>query len=93
MDCCCSCNDKKENIKKLEFGFIDWIKTFISWIRSYHKTYDIEPGLYFVPMLLKEIAGHKDVNWQKVDEFLPYGGIRIEDNVVVKAKDSINLSR
>jgi len=53
----------------------------------------IEPGLYFVPMLLKEIAGHKDVNWQKVDEFLPYGGIRIEDNVVVKANDSINLSR
>lgn len=53
----------------------------------------IEPGLYFVPMLLKEITGHKDVNWQKVDELLPFGGIRIEDNVVVKNKASVNLTR
>ncbi len=53
----------------------------------------IEPGLYFIPMLLQKIAGHKDVNWEKVDAFMPYGGIRIEDNVVVKKKDSINLSR
>jgi len=53
----------------------------------------IEPGVYFIPMLLKEVAGNKDINWSKVEEFLPYGGIRIEDNVVVKAKASINLSR
>jgi Xaa-Pro dipeptidase len=53
----------------------------------------IEPGLYFVPMLLQEITGHKGVNWSKVDEFLPYGGIRIEDNVVVKNTNSVNLSR
>ncbi|MCX7554222.1 Xaa-Pro dipeptidase [Marinicella sp. S1101] len=53
----------------------------------------IEPGLYFIPMLMQEIAGHNDVNWDKVDELIPYGGIRIEDNVVVKAEDSINLSR
>lgn len=53
----------------------------------------IEPGLYFVPMLMKEISGHKDVNWSKVDELTPYGGIRIEDNVVVKADSSVNLSR
>ncbi len=53
----------------------------------------IEPGIYFIPMLLKEISGHKDINWQQVDEYLPYGGIRIEDNVVVKNNDSINLSR
>ena len=53
----------------------------------------IEPGIYFIPMLLKEIVGHKDVNWPQVNAFLPYGGIRIEDNVVVKVKDVINLSR
>jgi hypothetical protein len=47
MDCCCSCIAKKENIMKLEFSFIDWIKTLISWIFSYRKTYDVEPGLYF----------------------------------------------
>lgn len=53
----------------------------------------IEPGLYFVPMLMKEIAGHKDVNWDKVAEFQPYGGIRIEDNIVVKQGGIENLTR
>ena len=47
MDCCCTCNEEKGLIKKIEFGFTDWIKTGISWLRSYRKTYDIEPGLYF----------------------------------------------
>lgn len=53
----------------------------------------IEPGLYFIPMLMDEIHGHQDVNWDRVNHFLPYGGIRIEDNIVVKAEQSINLSR
>mgnify|MGYP001951508927 CR=1 FL=1 len=53
----------------------------------------IEPGLYFVPMLMKEISGHKDVNWDKVAEFQPYGGIRIEDNIVVKQGGIENLTR
>ncbi len=53
----------------------------------------IEPGLYFIPMLLEKISGHRDINWHKVETFLPYGGIRIEDNIVVKADQSINLSR
>jgi len=47
MDCCCSCNDEKDLFRKLEFGFSDWIKALISWTRSYRKTYDIKPGLYF----------------------------------------------
>lgn len=53
----------------------------------------IEPGLYFIPMLMQEIAGHKDINWDKVAEFQPYGGIRIEDNVVVKKEGIENLTR
>ncbi len=53
----------------------------------------VEPGIYFIPMLLAEIANHKDVDWQKVDEYIPFGGIRIEDNVVVKAQNPQNLSR
>jgi Xaa-Pro aminopeptidase len=44
-------------------------------------------------MLLNEITGHKDVNWQQIEKMLPFGGIRIEDNVVVKAKEPLNLSR
>ncbi|NQT64853.1 MAG: hypothetical protein HQ554_01595, partial [FCB group bacterium] len=47
MECCCLNKENTERAKKLEFGFIDWIKTLISWTRSYHKTYDVEPCLYF----------------------------------------------
>ncbi len=53
----------------------------------------IEPGLYFIPMLLKGFVGHSDINWEKVEAFIPYGGIRIEDNVVVKKEQAINLTR
>lgn len=49
-------------------------------------TLTIEPGLYFIDMLLEELkagpqASH--VDWDVVDELKPYGGVRIEDNVRV----------
>lgn len=47
----------------------------------------IEPGVYFIPPLLNDPqrrAKHRDaVNWAKVDTLLEFGGIRIEDNVLV----------
>lgn len=47
----------------------------------------IEPGLYFIPMLLRErrasaLAAH--VNWAEVEALLPFGGIRIEDDVACR---------
>ena len=56
----------------------------------------VEPGLYFIPVLLKSLADSdagQDVNWPKVDAFLPYGGIRIEDNVCVGEEGTENLTR
>lgn len=56
----------------------------------------IEPGLYFIPMLLSELrkgAHAKAVNWDKVEALLPFGGIRIEDNVLIKADGSENFTR
>ncbi|MDR0182829.1 Xaa-Pro dipeptidase [Lysobacter arvi] len=56
----------------------------------------IEPGLYFIDMLLDEVKknGHADsVDWARVDAFKPYGGIRIEDDVVCTADAPINLTR
>jgi len=47
MGCKCSNNEKEGKPEKLEFGLVDWIKAFISWMRSYRKTYSIEPGLYY----------------------------------------------
>jgi Xaa-Pro dipeptidase len=60
------------------------------------QVFTIEPGLYFIEMLLRELrsgARKKLVNWQLVDELLPCGGIRIEDNVLVTANGHRNLTR
>jgi Xaa-Pro dipeptidase len=56
----------------------------------------IEPGLYFIDMLLAELKKKpvaKDVNWEKVDAFRKYGGIRIEDDVVCTTGTPENLTR
>lgn len=56
----------------------------------------VEPGLYFIPMKLDSIRNGDLRNycqWNLIDELIPYGGIRIEDNVVVEANSSRNLTR
>jgi len=62
-------------------------------IGNYHT---IEPGIYFNKILLEkrrasELARH--VDWQLVDELMPCGGIRIEDNVLVTADGHVNMTR
>jgi Xaa-Pro aminopeptidase len=50
-------------------------------------TVTIEPGLYFIPALLRDPDKRKrwsvQVDWDRVDRMLEFGGIRIEDNVLV----------
>ena len=56
----------------------------------------VEPGFYFVETLLQKWKANGNantVNWEKVEALSPFGGIRIEDNIVVTAGDPINLSR
>lgn len=56
----------------------------------------IEPGLYFIEMLLKPHRSSDTsslFNWNVVDELMPCGGIRIEDNVLVTAQGPKNLTR
>jgi Xaa-Pro dipeptidase len=56
----------------------------------------IEPGLYFIDMLLDELrAGPHaaSVDWARVDAFRRYGGIRIEDDVACTDGEPINLTR
>ena len=56
----------------------------------------IEPGLYFIDMLLDELREKpvtKDIDWAKVDVFRPYGGIRIEDDVICTDEAPENLTR
>jgi Xaa-Pro aminopeptidase len=49
----------------------------------------VEPGVYFVPALLQDPERrrrHRDhVDWDRVDSQLGFGGIRIEDNVLIGA--------
>ena len=56
----------------------------------------IEPGLYFIDMLLdalKDKGLGPSVNWDRVAQFKSYGGIRIEDDVVCTEGDPENLTR
>lgn len=56
----------------------------------------IEPGLYFIDMLLEELRSKpaaRDIDWAKVEAFRPYGGIRIEDDVVCTDGAPENLTR
>lgn len=56
----------------------------------------IEPGIYFIDCLLaglKEGPEAAAVDWRRVGELAPYGGVRIEDEVLCTATDPVNLSR
>jgi Xaa-Pro dipeptidase len=56
----------------------------------------IEPGLYFIPQLLRAAAdgpagGH--LNQPLIESLLPCGGIRIEDNVYLENGALVNMTR
>ena len=58
--------------------------------------FTIEPGLYFIDSLLaglRKSENAKYVNWTKVDAFRKFGGIRIEDDVVVTSDGHVNMTR
>lgn len=58
--------------------------------------FTVEPGFYFIPQLLdplRDATTGKHFNWQLIDELIPLGGIRIEDNVRVVAGGVENLTR
>ncbi len=53
----------------------------------------IEPGLYFIEMLLAPLRQTSlPINWRLVDQLSPCGGIRIEDNVAVTESGFDNLT-
>lgn len=56
----------------------------------------IEPGIYFIDSLLDPIrdnAEGKAVNWSRVDYFRPFGGVRIEDDILVTEDGHDNMTR
>ncbi len=60
------------------------------------QVFTIEPGIYFVKMLLdphRTGPSSTDFNWPLIDQLAPFGGIRVEDNVVVTETGHRNLTR
>jgi Xaa-Pro dipeptidase len=60
------------------------------------QVFTIEPGLYFIESLLRPLYDsdrRSSVNWATVENLIPYGGIRVEDNIVVQAQGVENLTR
>ncbi len=56
----------------------------------------VEPGLYFIDSLLAAAyADHRrgHIDWSQVEALRPFGGIRIEDNVVTTQGAPENLTR
>lgn len=56
----------------------------------------IEPGIYFIESLLapwREGKFSQYFDWARIDALKPYGGIRIEDNVVIREQGIENMTR
>ncbi|MDP9014109.1 MAG: Xaa-Pro dipeptidase [Pseudomonadota bacterium] len=56
----------------------------------------VEPGIYFIDSLLRAARNHAHralIDWDVVDELRPFGGVRIEDNVVTTAAAPENMTR
>ena len=56
----------------------------------------VEPGLYFIETLLDRWKSDGDpsmIDWRQIEALKPFGGIRIEDNVVVNDSGCDNLTR
>jgi Xaa-Pro dipeptidase len=56
----------------------------------------VEPGIYFIESLLKaarDDARGSHIDWSMVERLRPYGGIRIEDNVVTTDNVPENMTR
>lgn len=60
------------------------------------QVFTIEPGCYFVPMLLDELKRlpvAAELDWKLIDALVPFGGVRIEDDLRVVEGGTENLTR
>ena len=60
------------------------------------QVFTIEPGLYFIDSLLRDLKASslsKYINWNTVERYRPFGGIRIEDNIIVHRDKNENMTR
>jgi Xaa-Pro aminopeptidase len=52
-------------------------------------TMTVEPGIYFIPAMVSDSTRREElsdaVDWDRVDAMLDFGGIRLEDNILITA--------
>ena len=97
----CNVHDKGSQLANPQGDPIPTSKTYPNLRASApmeaNQVYTVEPGLYFIPTLLDKLrAGSWStaINWPEVDRWIPYGGIRIEDNVILHENgDCENITR
>jgi Xaa-Pro dipeptidase len=61
-----------------------------------NQVYTVEPGIYFIPSLLNKLRVNQpnSVDWDQIENWIPYGGIRIEDNIILHADGRLeNITR
>ena len=83
-----------EQIKReAEFGI-----TFLRLGKKLEKGFciTVEPGIYFIPELFNQWKKEKKyphlVDYDKFETYMDFGGIRIEDNILITDSGSKNLS-
>jgi len=83
----------KESKREVEFGI-----SFLRLGKKLEKGFciTVEPGIYFIPELFyqwkKENKHSNFINYDKFEKYLDFGGIRIEDNILITDNKSENLS-
>ena len=58
------------------------------------QVFTIEPGIYFIDTFMDELRARpeaKEIDWKKIDALKTFGGIRIEDDVVVRAEPELPI--
>ncbi len=78
---------EKNTVRSSQFG-----TAYLRLARSLQTGFvlTVEPGIYFIPTLIdlwrSEKKYEKYINYPKVETYKNFGGIRIEDNVLVESK-------
>jgi Xaa-Pro aminopeptidase len=56
----------------------------------------VEPGLYFIAALLRDQETRSNfksqINWAETDKWMNVGGVRLEDDMLVRSNGSENLT-